>query len=276
MTPEATLEPLGFTEIEALVYCELLRGGPSTGYRIAQGVGKAQANTYKALSTLTQKGAVIDDGGDPRSFRALPPDQLLEALARRFDDQKESAGRQLAQLESRVAEDRLYQLRSAAQVFDHARRMIDGATETVLFDAFPTVETALANHLSAASARGVAVIGIIYRDEPAGAYQGVRSKMSDSVLEHWPGAQLTMAVDASQHMVALLGKDLATVRNAVWSDSVYLSALQHYALSAEIRLHALPITEPAYPSGLSLGGSHPPGVRLLMGVDHDGRPVSPD
>lgn len=274
MTPEATLEPLGFTEIEALVYCELLRAGPSTGYRIAQGVGKAQANTYKALTTLTQKGAVIDDGGDPRSFRAVPPEQLLDLLARRFDNQKDSASRLLGQLGSRVEEDRLYQLRSADLVLDHARRMIDDAAETVLFDAFPQVEAALAGRLSAAVARGVTVIGIVYGEESSTPYQGVRSRMSEPVLAHWPGAQLTIATDARRHMIALLNEELDTVRHAVWSDSVYLSAMQHYALSAEIRLHALLMPEPPYPPGLSLGGTHPPGVRQLMGVDRDGRPVA--
>ena len=91
MSPEETLLPLGFTETEALAYCELQRAGPSTGYRIAQGIGKAQANTYKTLSTLAQKGAVIDDGGDPRSFRAVAPDRLIAALTTRFTDQTETA-----------------------------------------------------------------------------------------------------------------------------------------------------------------------------------------
>ena len=55
--PTAVLLDLGFTEIEALVFCELTRLGPTTGYRLAKALGKAAANTYGALQTLAQKGA---------------------------------------------------------------------------------------------------------------------------------------------------------------------------------------------------------------------------
>lgn len=68
MSPEETLMPLGFTETEALAYCELQRAGPSTGYRIAQGIGKAQANTYKALSTLVQKAPSSMTAASPARF----------------------------------------------------------------------------------------------------------------------------------------------------------------------------------------------------------------
>jgi len=277
MTPEDALIPLGFTETEALAYCELLRAGPSTGYRIAQGIGKAQANTYKTLSTLAQKGAVIDDGGDPRSFRAVAPDRLIAALTTRFTDQTETAVGALARLKNHGPEDRLYQLRVSDQVWAQAEAMIDAAAETLLFDCFPEVEARLTDCLARAASRGVATCGVVYDDvrPRPGGYQVVRSRTAEGVLECWPGAELRLAVDANQHLLALLSRDLTEVRHALWSDSVYLSVQQHYALSAEIRLHALPEPEPeqAYAPHLSIAGLHPPGLRSLLGPRPDGRPV---
>lgn len=53
------LTGLGFTQADAEVYVALLRESPATGYRIATVLGKATANTYKALRSLTDKGAVL-------------------------------------------------------------------------------------------------------------------------------------------------------------------------------------------------------------------------
>jgi predicted transcriptional regulator len=268
MSPEETLTPLGFTETEALAYCELLRAGPSTGYRIAQGIGKAQANTYKALSILLQKGAIIDDGGDPRSFRALAPEQLVAALNNRFAEQTQAAAQCLAEIRAPAREDRLYQLRTPDQVWTQAKAMIDAAQETVLFDCFPKVEERLAETLERAARRGVLVRGVVYdetRMRPGG-YEVVRSRTAEGVLQRWPGAELRLASDASQHLLALLSHDLAKVRHALWSDSVYLSVHQHYALAAELRLHALAVPEPEFAPQLSVAGPHPPGLRSLLGL----------
>lgn len=275
MSPEETLMPLGFTKTEALAYCELLRAGPSTGYRIAQGIGKAQANTYKTLSTLVQKGAAIDDGGEPRSFRAVAPDRLIAALSTRFADQTQTAAGALARLKTHEPEDRLYQLRAPDQVWAQAEAMIDAATETLLFDCFPQVEERLADSLARAAARGVVTCGVVYDDQRPrpGGYQVVRSRTAEGVLERWPGAELRLAADATQHLLALLTPDLSEVRHALWSDSVYLSVHQHYALSAEIRLHALPVPEPDFAPQLSIAGLHPPGLRNLLGLSPDGDPL---
>lgn len=275
MSPEDALIPLGFTETEALAYCELLRAGPSTGYRIAQGIGKAQANTYKTLSTLLQKGAVIDDGGEPRAFRAVPPEPLIAALSARFLDQTDAAVGALAQLKTHQPEDRLYQLRTPEQVWAQAEAMIDAAVETLAFDCFPQVEARLAPSLARAAQRGVMTCGVVYdHAEPRpGGYQVVRSRTAEGVLNRWPGAELRMAADASQHLLALFAPDLGEVRHALWSDSVYLSVHQHYALSAEIRLHALPVPEPDFAPQLSIAGLHPPGLRSLLGLSPDGDPL---
>lgn len=266
MTPEERLSALGFTETEALVYCELLRCGSATGYRLAQGVGKAQANTYKALSTLVQKGAVLADEGEPQRYRALPPGELVGALTKGFTEKAGAAQAALEQLRGPVREDRIYQLRNAAQVYERARGMIEAAREIVLYDLFPGPFDALAPALAAAHARGVTVAGVAYRPaDPALPFAQSRSRTSDLVIERWPGAQLTVVADSREYLVALL-KD-GGVRHAIWSDSLYLSCLQHYALAAEIRLHDLAQAEPDLPPQMSLAGELPPGLRELLGVD---------
>lgn len=268
MSPEDALIPLGFTETEALAYCELLRAGPSTGYRIAQGIGKAQANTYKTLSTLAQKGAVIDDGGEPRSFRALAPDQLIQALSARFQEQTRAAAEALAQVKSALTvEDRLYQLRTTDRVWSQAEAMIDAAADTVLFDCSPRVEARLGAAMARAAARGVAVLGVAYDDAHPrpGGYLVIHSRMADDVGERWPGAILRLVTDAAQHLLCLMSDDLSEVRHGLWSDSAYLAVHEHYSLTAEMRLQTTDDLESPFARALAAAALHKPGLRRLLG-----------
>jgi hypothetical protein len=63
------LSTLGFTELEAAVYTFLVESSPATAYRVAQGIGRPVANTYKAVESLQQKGAVLVDETGTRLCR---------------------------------------------------------------------------------------------------------------------------------------------------------------------------------------------------------------
>lgn len=262
--PEETLAALGFTETEARVYCELLRGGPATGYRLAQAVGKAPANTYQALSSLAQKGAVFVDDGDARTHRAAPPEELLAALKRGFDTRREDAQAALAGLGAPAADDRIYQLRTPAQVYERARAMIEAAREVVLFDAFPGPLAALTPELTAASARGVIVAGLTYGADTPLPFITADSHGAGLIGERWPGQQLSLVADASEHLIVLLSPDGDRVKHGVWSDSTYLACIKHSGLAAEIRLSLIEGGDDDLPA-LSLLRAYPSGLRRLIG-----------
>ncbi len=78
------LVSLGFTALESEIYTFLLQESPVTGYRVAQALGKPTANTYKAIESLALKGAVIVAEGAQRHCRAVPAQELLNRLDRRF------------------------------------------------------------------------------------------------------------------------------------------------------------------------------------------------
>ena len=130
-TPEQSLAALGFTETEAVVYCELLRAPASTGYRLAPSIGKAAASVYQALAALSQKGAVLVDDTETKTYRAVPPSELIAALSKSFEARAAQAVQSLEGLHEPQPDDRLYQLSSVDQVFERATAMIDGAKEIV-------------------------------------------------------------------------------------------------------------------------------------------------
>src|SRR5215468_10366506 len=105
------LTRLGFTALEAEVYTFLLGEPGATGYRIAQGIGKPVANTYKALESLQRKGAILVEDDESRRFRAVPAEELLLGLERDFAQTRAQAARALARLGTdEASDDRVYQL----------------------------------------------------------------------------------------------------------------------------------------------------------------------
>jgi len=227
---------LGFSEIEALVYCFLLEESPATGYRVSHAIGKPTANTYKAIAALALRGAIIIDDSESRLCRAVPPGELLDRLDREFDGHKQTAAAELAKLRPAAGDDRVYYLTSVEQVVERARAMCAAAKQAVLLDVFPGVVTLLTPALAAAAKRGVRVAMRVYAPvEIKGVGVFVTSE-AERVLSTWPGQQLSIAVDAEQFLTALLSQDVSVVHQALWSNSTFLSCMQYNALSVELAL----------------------------------------
>ncbi|MBS0296947.1 MAG: TrmB family transcriptional regulator [Proteobacteria bacterium] len=262
--PETALAALGFTDTEAAIYCELLRASPSTGYRLAQAIGKAAANTYQALAALTQKGAVLVDEGDAKAYRAVPPAELLAALGRGFETRRAEAQSALEALYAPPADDRIYQVKTPAQVYERARAMIEGASEIVLFDLFPGPFETLRLPLAHAARKAV-VAGLAYEEVADAGFAVVRSAAAAFARERWPGLQLSLVVDGREYLEVLLSADGSSVRHGVWSDSVYLTCMKHSGLAAEIQLSAATRGEAEDLRGISLLRSYPAGLRALVG-----------
>lgn len=233
------LQALGFSEIESLVYCFLLKESPATGYRVSHAIGKPTANTYKAIAALAQRGAIVVDDSESRLLRAVPQAELLDRLNRDFDAKRREAEAELSKIRQASGDDRVYYLASVDQVIERARTMITNARDAVLLDLFPETIALLAPQMEAAAKRGVKVAARTYaRASIKGVMIGM-SKDSDRIRSTWPGQQIAVAADAEEFLLALLSHDVLSVHQALWSSSTFLSCLQYNALHVEIMLTAI-------------------------------------
>ena len=216
MSIEKSLESLGLTQIEALAYTYLVANPSSTGYRVARGIGKPTANTYRALESLSRKGAVLQDRATTPSFRALTPDDLLARLEHDFMKRKSAAAEKLAKLQPDEGDERIYALSSPDQVLTRARIVLASARKLVLIDTMTTHATAFENEIAEARNRRVRVL---IRD-------GVRS----------PGTlpSLRMVADAREVLLAAFDHDEARVREAFWTRSAFLARSMHNAIASEL------------------------------------------
>jgi len=263
--PARALVELGFNEVEASAYCELLKDGPATAYRLATAIHRAPSNIYQTLESLCRKGAIVADTAEPRTFRAVTARELLKSLEQGFRRRTQGALESLRTMESDAPDDRLYNLRTVEQVFDRARRMLEEARDVVLFDLFPDPFRRLVNSLQASTTKGTTVAGISYGAPPRVKGIEVYAHPWEAIARAWPGQQATIVADAKATLVALLSRDGESVRHAMWTDSVYLSCLHHAGLACEIQA-SVKGREPQDPIvRLGLLTQSPPGLRVLTG-----------
>jgi sugar-specific transcriptional regulator TrmB len=229
----------GFTDLEAEVYVFLLGESPATGYRVAKALGKPVANTYKAIESLRNKGALVMEAGGGRLCRAIPIDELLGQLERRFQEQRDRAGRALARLKVSPEDQHIYQLHTPAQVLERCRRMLRHCRRVAVVDAFPRTLEELRPGLEAAAERGIAVAAKAYRPVVVAGADVVAHPDGEAILRRWPGQWLNLVTDGLEFVMAFLTEDGTAVHQAVWSGSAYLSTVYHSAVASEVTLGML-------------------------------------
>jgi len=270
--PELSLTALGFTEFESRLYFALLRQSPLSGYRLAQIVGKAPTNTYQALKSLRQKGALLvtENEGEATTYFPVPPDELIAVLTRVFESRRDYASRVLKDAHVSTPTEQVFQLHTGAQTLERAQSMLDTACEIVLFDLFPEVYARLNKNIEAARERGVKVVGITYDGAYASDYTLFNEETAPFISQMWPGLGAILIADGAQKLVAQLSRDMDSVLNGIWSDSPFLSCAHHGALSAEIRWVAMRQGGADRLKDISLMASRPPGFRRAQQQTHHG------
>jgi HTH-type transcriptional regulator, sugar sensing transcriptional regulator len=229
------LAALGFTSLEAEVYAVLVEQSPVTAYKVAQEVGKAAANVYKAVESLQRKGAILVEETSSRLCRAVPPPELIQQLERQFSHARSRAQTALAQLARPVGDERVYDLGSSEQVLARARAMLRRTERMVLCDLFPEAALELREDVEAAARRGRRVCVQLYRPAPFDPRVTVFVKPDgERLLRLWPGQWLNIVSDAREHLLAFLKNGLSGVHQAVWSESVYLSLLHFSGFASEM------------------------------------------
>jgi len=119
------LRALGFTDYEAKVYIQLLRQSPATAYEVSKNAGVPRPNTYNALESLAQRGAVLPVSESPARYVAAPPDQLLNELTRRTTALADRVSARLAAMVWPVEDQHVWTLAGEDQVHAKIDALID-------------------------------------------------------------------------------------------------------------------------------------------------------
>ena len=233
------LVSLGFTELESSAYLFLLRESPATGYRVAQGIGKPVANTYKAIDSLRDKGAVVVETTEGKLVRAVPAAELLRRIESDFDRRRRRAVDALTSIAATPDDDAVYRLAELEQVYERCRAMLRRAVHVVALDLFPAPFLALRADIERCVARGVMVAMQVYEPVALRGAEVVVNARAPHVLSRWSGQWINIARDSAEHLVALLDADGGAIEHATWTASPFLSHIAYSGLIGEITAAAL-------------------------------------
>lgn len=272
-----SLAALGLTALEAEIYRFLLQESPATGYRIARGLGKPTANVYKALETLLSKSALLVIEGDPRRFRPVPADELLDRLQREFERHLDQSREALRRLPGPAEDDGIYHLRGRDAVLDRCRDMLARARASVLLDVFPVPLRELESGLLECAVRDVHAAMKVYEPASIEGVDVVLSPDHEHVRRRWPVQWLNLVVDAEELLIAVLDREGEEVLQAVWTRNAWIAFILEGTLANEIAFAAVRAAQDDTPDALrnsirrgeSLLGRETPGLhrlRRLLGL----------
>lgn len=158
----ADLKRVGFTEYEARVYVQLLRQSPATAYEISKSAGVPRPNTYQALESLAQRGAVLPVSENPVRYVGADPRTLLETIARHTRSLCDDLAERLSGLTSPLDDQYVWMVRGETGVHDRIDALIGRARELIWIKAADEVLRRHAAALRAAADRGVAALIVLF------------------------------------------------------------------------------------------------------------------
>jgi sugar-specific transcriptional regulator TrmB len=218
------LVALGLTRLEAEVYGHLSGRAPTTGYRIARGLGRPTANTYKALESLRAKGAVVGGEGEPRLYRAVAPAELLGLLERRFARDRDRAAEALSRIELPDPDPHVHRIETRERVVERLTGSVERARRDLLGVVPGHVAPLVRGALASAHARGVRVAVAVEQPlELDGIEQVIAPQGVWNVLH--------VVVDGSDVLSAAFRHD--SLRDAVQSTNTDLARAHLRLLAAE-------------------------------------------
>lgn len=230
---------LGFNRLEAEVYLTLLKESPLTGYRLAQILNKAAANTYKALESLEKRGAVVAEGSpNVKQYVAIPIADYMNQLESGFRNDRQFLEESLKDIKYSISGDKIYMLQTFDQVLEKCSRMLENAEYSVIVDAFPSMLKKIIPQLEKAALNGVNIIVNAYEPVNVKNCRVIVKSNAKKVLQLWSGDWMNIAVDGKEYLITACEKD-GVLQHAIWSNSPYLSFFVFNGFRYEMLFSAL-------------------------------------
>lgn len=215
------LRQVGFSLYEARLYATLLRHGSQNGNELSRNSGVPSSKVYAIVEKLVTEGSVqrIARPGGTR-FVALPPDELVDRLRRRFNDPLDYLAEKLPPLAEQVKDEVFLSLSGESTILESARRLVSAARAELNVSLWEPELEGLRSNIAAAAERGVRIFGMLYSAtaaEPEGTW--LRHSYEEIVGDRVGGRMLTLVADGAEALVARLrdhgGADGVRTRNPV-------------------------------------------------------------
>ncbi|WP_203650398.1 TrmB family transcriptional regulator [Secundilactobacillus yichangensis] len=148
------LSNFGLTNSESKVYVSLLQMDASTGYKISGKSGIARSKVYNILSTLVEKGLVMQSKEEKPLYTALPVNELVSKLQHESEQNIEGIKDALSNVGSNSGTGLIWGIEKYDQVFDKIIYQVRNAKESLYIQIYSEdLSKELVEALSAAESR---------------------------------------------------------------------------------------------------------------------------
>lgn len=223
----ASLKQLGFNQLESEVYLYLLSNNQMTAYKVGKSINKPTANVYKAIDSLSKKGAVIIESNKNKHCKAVPPNEFLSHYEKDILTKTKKLKTSLNNLEENHYDEKTYSIESVPLVFERFRTMLKNAKVIAVIDAFPKALDEVLDDIKEAIKRGVAIYIQVYEPIKIKGADVATSFIGKKALEHWQSQQLNTIIDGEEYLVALMNNKLTHVIQASWSNNYFMACSLH-------------------------------------------------
>lgn len=235
----AGLHQLGFTDYEARIYVQLLRTSPATAYEIAKAAGVPRANTYTALESLAQRGAVLPVHEEPLRYIPAPPKSLFEAISGQTRALCDHLTGRLSAMTGEDADYHVWTTHGDIAVHEKIEAMISESRRSIWIKAADDVIRRHKASLRKAAARGVALMVVLFgRDAEEFRFNKncrVYVHESDGTRMGTADNLFTIAVDHRRMLTANMEGDvMAAYTSCAPMVTMALSLIRHDLYIAEI------------------------------------------
>jgi len=218
------LKDLDLSELEARIYIWLLENQRSTGYKIAGQIAKPVANTYKALKSLQNKGAVVsDDSSGTTYFDTIPIEEFLNKLENEFKQKREQIITEVDKLEVQQEPTGIYEIRSKDLVFEKVASMIKSTENTLLIDGFPAPMKTIKQYLSAERPKEIKIYVKNYSGDDIANVHQLKANFNDLPISELHGQWLVVLKDTKESLIAFFNKDGSELIHCIWTKDPFIS-----------------------------------------------------
>lgn len=222
-----SLQQLGLNQLEAEVYLYLLSNNQMTAYKVGKSINKPTANVYKAIDSLSKKGAVIIESNKNKHCKAVPPNEFLSHYEKNILAKTKKLKTSLNNLEENHYDEKTYSIESVPLVFERFKTLLKNAKVIAVIDAFPKALDEVLDDIKEAIKRGVAIYIQVYEPIKIKGADIATSFIGQKALEHWQSQQLNAIIDGEEYLVALMNNSLTHVIQASWSNNYFMACSLH-------------------------------------------------
>jgi len=218
------LKDLDLSELEARIYLWLLENQRSTGYKIAGQIGKPVANTYKALKSLKNKGAVVsDDSSGTTYFDTIPVNEFLNKIENEFKQKRNQIIKEVNKLDVQQEPTGIYELHSKELVFEKVNSMIKSTTNQLLIDSFPAPMKIIKDQITKHRSDNISIYIKNYAGEKIENVHQIQASIPDLLYTELNGQWLIVLRDTVESLIAFFNKDGSELIHAVWTQDPFIS-----------------------------------------------------